>query len=446
MNNTTAPQPVSANAVKDTLSRHLLADGFDFVMDFEKSHGSWIHDRRSGKNFLDMFSMFASMAVGYNHPHIVEKAEWLGKMAINKPTLADVYSQEFADFMETFERVAIPKELQYAFFISGGTLAVENAMKACFDWKTRKNFEKGIDLEAGICIHFKQAFHGRSGYTLSLTNTADPRKYEYFPKFDWPRIVNPHLNFPVTEENLKETITQENRALLNITEAILANPNRVACIIIEPIQAEGGDHHFRDEFFQGLRKICDENEVLFIFDEVQTGIGLTGKMWAYEHFSVAPDIIAFGKKTQVCGVLANKEKFDEIPNNVFRESSRINSTFGGNLIDMLRFQLILEIIEKENLVEYAAEAGAFLLEGLQDLQAKYPDKISNARGRGLMCAFDLATPEMRNTLQQMLYEEFMIILGCGEKSIRYRPHLNVSREELQMSLNLIEKCLNKMGS
>ena len=435
---------LTQNTVKETLAKHMLADGFDFVMDMEKSHGSWIHDRLTGKNLLDMFSMFGSASIGYNHPHLMEKSAWLGKMAVNKPTLADVYSQEFADFMDVFSRVAIPEHLQYAFFIEGGTMGVENAMKACFDWKTRKNFEKGIDLEAGICIHFKQAFHGRSGYTLSLTNTSDPRKYQYFPKFDWPRIINPHLNFPITDENLEETIKNENLALLNITEAIISNPDKVACIIIEPIQAEGGDNHFRDEFFIELRKICDDNEILLIFDEVQTGIGITGKMWAFEHFTAKPDIISFGKKTQVCGVLANKEKFDEIPNNVFKESSRINSTFGGNFIDMLRFQLVLEVIEKENLVENAKVVGEYLLEGLQNLAKKYPEKVSNPRGRGLMAAIDLPSGEQRDKIREVLYEDGLIILACGDRAIRFRPHLNVTKEEIQIALDKIENNLSKI--
>lgn len=442
--NDTAATPQKTNKVKETLSKHMLADGFDFVMDIEKSHGSWIHDRNTGKDLLDMFSMFGSAAIGYNHPYLLERSAWLGKMAINKPTLADVYSQEFADFMEVFSRVAIPEELQFAFFIEGGTMAVENAMKACFDWKTKKNFEKGFDQEAGICIHFKQAFHGRSGYTLSLTNTADPRKHQYFPKFDWPRIINPHLNFPVTKENLEETIQNEQRALLHIQEAILSNPDRVACIIIEPIQAEGGDHHFRDEFFTGLRNICDDNEVLLIFDEVQTGIGITGKMWAFEHFTARPDIIAFGKKTQVCGVLANKEKFDEIPKNVFRESSRINSTFGGNFCDMLRFQLTLEVIEKENLVENARIVGDYLIEGLQNLATEFSEKISAARGLGLMCAFDLPSSAARDRLREILYEEGLIILACGERSIRFRPHLNVTKDEIQIALHKIAENINKI--
>lgn len=435
---------VYENKVKETLGKHILADGFDFVMDFEKSHGSYIADRLTGKEYLDMFSMFASASVGYNHPYILEKADWLGKMAIYKPTLSDVYLQEYADFMEVFARVAIPKELPYCFFVEGGALAVENALKTAFDWKTRKNWQKNIDKEAGMVIHFKQSFHGRSGYTLSLTNTSDPRKYQYFPKFDWPRISNPKLSFPITEENLEETIKHEQLALLHIQEAILANPDEVACVIIEPIQAEGGDNHFRNEFFTELRRICDENEILLILDEVQTGIGMTGKMWAFQHLDIIPDVITFGKKTQVCGILANKEKLDEVEHHVFVESSRINSTFGGNFIDMLRFQLVLEIIENENLIENSRVVGEFLLNGLKQLAQKYPDHISAARGKGLMCAFDLKDGASRDWLRKALYDEGVIVLTCGDQSLRFRPHLNVTKEEIQIILDKINSIFENL--
>lgn len=435
---------VHENKVKETLGKHILADGFDFVMDYEKSHGSYIADRLTGKEYLDMFSMFASASVGYNHPYILEKADWLGKMAIYKPTLSDVYLQEYADFIEIFARVAIPKELPYCFFVEGGALAVENALKTAFDWKTRKNWQKNIDKEAGMVIHFKQSFHGRSGYTLSLTNTSDPRKHQYFPKFDWPRITNPKLNFPITEENLEETIKHEQLALLHIQEAILANPDQVACIIIEPIQAEGGDNHFRNEFFTELRRICDENEILLILDEVQTGIGMTGKMWAFQHLDIIPDVITFGKKTQVCGILANKEKLDEVEHHVFVESSRINSTFGGDFIDMLRFQLVLEIIENENLIENSRVVGEFLLNGLKQLSQKYPDHISAARGKGLMCAFDLKDGASRDWLRKALYDEGVIVLTCGDQSLRFRPHLNVTKEEIQIILDKINSIFENL--
>lgn len=430
---------VAGNKVKATLGKHILADGFDFVLDYENCQGSWIADKLSGGKFLDMFSMFGSASVGYNHPYIVGKADWLGKNAVFKPTMSDVYTQEYADFMEVFSRIAIPAELPYCFFVEGGALAVENALKTAFDWKTRKNWLKGSKTEGSVAIHFKQAFHGRSGYTLSLTNTADPRKYQYFPLFDWPRIINPKLNFPITEENLAETIKNEQLALMQIEQAILSNPEKCSCIIIEVIQAEGGDNHFREEFLQELRRMCDENEMLLIFDEVQTGIGITGKMWAYQNYNVVPDVISFGKKTQVCGILASKTKLDEVEHHVFAESSRINSTFGGNYIDMLRFQLVLEVIEKENLIENVQKQGAFLIEGLEKLQEKYPNLISNSRGKGLMCAFDLPTPEIRSDFQEKLFEENVIVLICGTQSIRFRPHLNVTQEDLQVALDKIDK-------
>lgn len=427
--------------VHDILNKHILADGFPLVMDMDKSHGSYIVDQ-NGDQYLDLFSMFASVAIGYNHPYLVQQQDYLGKMAINKPALSDIYAEAFADFMETFEQVAMPRELQYAYFVSGGTLAVENALKAAFDWKTRKNISSGIDQEAGRVIHFKEAFHGRSGYTLSLTNTSDPRKYMYFPKFDWPRITNPKLTFPLSPDSLEQTINQEKVALQEIEDALQKYPHEIACIIIEPIQAEGGDNHFRKEFLQALRDICDRQEILLIFDEVQTGIGLTGSMWAFEKIGVCPDIIAFGKKTQVCGILANKEKMNQVEKNVFRESSRINSTFGGNFIDMIRFKFILEVIRDERLVEKVDHLGSYIMHKLEDLKKRH-DQISNIRGLGLFIAFDFENTDQRNEFIQQAYANKLILLGCGDHSVRFRPHLNIKIEEIDEAFERIEKSLNR---
>ncbi|HRP90073.1 MAG TPA: L-lysine 6-transaminase [Edaphocola sp.] len=436
---------MEANKVNEILGKHILADGYNLVMDFEKSYGSYIVDKLSGNEILDMFSMFASSAVGYNHPYILEHEAWLGKYTTFKPTLSDVYFEEYAEFMQVFERVAIPKELSYCFFIDGGALAVENALKAAFDWKTRKNWLKNSKDEGSVVIHFEQAFHGRSGYTLSLTNTADPRKYQYFPKFDWPRIVNPKLQFPITEDNLKTTVALEEKAIAQINEAIQKHGDKVACIIIEPIQCEGGDNQFRKEFLQQLRAICDQNEILLIFDEVQVGMGITGKMWAYQLLGVTPDIISFGKKTQVCGILASKEKMNEVAHHVFTESSRINSTFGGNFIDYLRLKLILEIFEKDNLLDNVRQQGERLLSGLQALQNKFPNLISNARGRGLLCAFDLPSGELRDkVVGNLMKEERVLILSSGTQSVRFRPQLVVTAEEIDLALAAIERVVGKM--
>jgi len=427
------------STVHEILSKHLLADGFPIVMDIEKSHGSYLVDQ-NGDAYLDLFSMFASVAIGYNHPYLLKHQDFLGKMAINKPALSDIYPKEFADFMQVFERVALPKELQYCFFIAGGTLAVENTLKAAFDWKTRLNFASGIEKEASQVIHFKEAFHGRSGYTLSLTNTKDPRKHMYFPKFNWPRISNPKLTFPITEIVLKAVIEKEKTAIREIRNALDNHPNDIACIIIEPIQAEGGDNHFRKEFLQALRDICDEHDILLIFDEVQTGIGITGSMWAYQTIGVVPDLIAFGKKTQVCGLLANKAKFDRVEKHVFKESSRINSTFGGDFTDMMRFKLILEVIEQEKLIEQIPKKGEHFIQKLEALASKH-GQISNIRGKGLFIAFDFPNEQERDKFIKNAFAQRLILLGCGERTIRFRPHLNIQMNEIDEAFTIMEGIL-----
>ncbi len=435
---------VAAHEIKAAIGRHLLADGMDIIVDLEKSKGSWLIDKRNGDSYLDCFSMFASMAVGFNHDGILAVADRLGRIAVNKPANSDAYSEPMAEFVETFARHAMPAYLPHVFFIEGGALAVENALKAAFDWKVKKNFDRGVKKELGHkIIHFRQAFHGRSGYTLSLTNTADPRKTQYFPKFSWPRIINPKLTFPLTSENLAAVAAVEKEALADILDHLDREGEDIAGLIIEPIQGEGGDNHFRPEFFRALRQICDEHEILFILDEVQTGVGLTGRFWAHEHYGIVPDLVSFGKKTQVCGVLGSR-RLDEIEDNVFTEPSRINSTFGGNLVDMVRCSVMLKIIHQEQLVDNARTRGAELLQGLEELALEFPEIIGNARGLGLMCAFDLKDTEKRNAFRSKLYAEKLLVVGCGDRSIRFRPHLIITREEVGMILGILRNAVRAL--
>lgn len=434
---------IQPNEVKKILSRHMLTEGYDIILDVDKSHGCWFVDERNGERYLDFFSMYASMAVGYNHPRLLGIESQLGRLAVNKPSNSDVYTTAMAQFVETFSRLAIPDCLPHAFFIDGGALAVENALKTAFDWKVRKNRRAGHREDiGGQVIHFRQAFHGRSGYTLSLTNTHDLRKIKFFPTFDWPRIVNPKLRFPLDETSLEEVRTLETQALAEIDRAIHEQGDHIAALIIEPIQGEGGDNHFRREFLQALRTICDEHDILLIFDEVQTGVGLTGRFWAHEHFDVKPDILAFGKKTQVCGILASR-RIDEVGCHVFKERSRINSTFGGNLVDMARCREILQIIEEEDLVENARCQGERLLEGLQRLAKDFPEEISNPRGRGLMCAFDAPGHLCRDQLVKACFQNKLLLVGCGSQSIRFRPHLIVSAAEIEQCLNILRGVLQQ---
>ncbi len=435
-------QPVD---VRKTIGNHMLADGMDPVIDLKNSHGSWLVDARDGREYLDLFSMFASLSVGYNHPYLLENKDRILEAALNKPTNSDVYSTQLAEFVDTLGRVAQPEYLPYSFFIEGGALAVENALKTAFDWKVRKNLSSGKGEKGSQIIHFKQCFHGRTGYTLSLTDSPDKRKTLYFPKFDWPRVTNPKIKFPLTKENLEEMRKLEAKALNEIKAALSQNPDDIAALIIEPIQGEGGDNHFRAEFFHALRDLADENEFLLIYDEVQSGVGITGKMWAHQLFGekARPDIISFGKKTQVCGIFVG-HRVDEVEKHVFKESSRINSTWGGNLVDMVRFTIYLEIIEQEQLVEKAQTSGAYLLNQLEQLGSRFPGYVSNVRGQGLFCAFDLPDGVTRDRAIQLIAEEGVLMLGSGERAIRFRPHLNVSRDELDFGLEKIGAALKRL--
>ena len=317
---------IPAEEVFPVLKENILVDGFHVVIDLEKSHGAVIVDALNGKEYLDCYGYFATLPVGHNHPKLRDEGfrESLMTAALSNPANSDMYSREFGAFVKSFRDLAVPAEFRYLFFVAGGGLAVENAMKAAFDWKAQKNRARGVEGGADKILHFRDAFHGRTGYTLSVTNT-DPAKTDDFPQFDWPRISSPYIDFPIDEQAVA---AKEKVACAEIESAFKYDPDGIAAILIEPIQAEGGDHHLRPEFFAKLREYADQYEALLIFDEVQTGLGATGTMWAYEQTGVVPDVISFGKKTQVCGMMSTR-RIDEIESNVFHVSSRINSTWGG---------------------------------------------------------------------------------------------------------------------
>lgn len=428
-----------AVSVHDRLRRHLITDGLDLVLDLEASGGSWLACQKSGRRFLDCFTYFASNPLGHNHPALVEPEflDRIGRVAVHNPSNSDFYTVEMARFLDIFSRIAIPPELPHAFFIAGGSVAVENALKVAFDWKVRKNLAAGRGELGSRIIHFRQAFHGRTGYSLSLTNT-EPMKVAYFPKFDWPRIENPRIRYP-EKERRAETEAAEKRALAAIETAVTEHPHDIAGLIIEPIQGEGGDHHFRGEFLRALRGLADEHEFLLIFDEVQTGMGVTGEMWCYQHFGAVPDVLAFGKKAGICGILAGR-RVEEVPDHVFRLSSRINSTFGGSLVDMVRCGRILEVMEDDDLLGNAERVGKVILEGLHAL-ATADRRVTNVRGRGLLCAFDLPTTEERDDFLARAYEKELLILGCGPRTVRFRPSLAITEDDARLALNLTGRAL-----
>lgn len=428
---------VPAERVFPILRENILVDGFHLVVDLERSHGCYMVDALEGREYLDCYACFATLPLGYNHPKLddPEFRHSLMLAAVANPTNSDVYSREYAAFVEIFRRHAVPPPFRHLFFVAGGSVAVENALKAAFDWKAQLNRSRGIDAGADKILHFRDAFHGRTGYALSATNT-DPLKTRDFPKFAWPRISNPALHFPVDDDAVAAA---ERKACAEIEAAFERDRHGIAAILIEPIQCEGGDHHFRPEFLKRLREYADRYEALLIFDEVQTGFGTSGSMWAFQQLGVVPDLVAFGKKTQVCGFMST-DRIDQVERNVFRVSSRLNSTWGGNLVDMVRGARYLQIMVEDRLVENAAREGARLLGGLQDLAERLP-MVTNPRGRGCLLAFDLPDTETRNTVRTDLWQAGLATLACGSRSIRLRPPLIIGEAEVQRAIGLLERTL-----
>src|SRR5712672_3191886 len=425
--------------VLQTIEHHVLLDGFKIVVDLDKSRGSYLHNRVDNRRLIDFYGFFGSMPVGFNHPYFDDPAVQRDLLRAAKVKVAnsDIYSESYAEFVRTFARIVGLAPLERYLFIEGGALAVENCLKAAMDWKVRKNMAAGHGERGTQILHFRRAFHGRSGYTMSLTNT-DPRKTDLFAKFDWPRVSCPHIDFSLPESKREaDVIAREEKAEREIRDFIDQRSIDICAIIIEPIQGEGGDNHFRGEWLQKLRQICDENDILLIFDEVQCGMGATGRNWCCEHFDVLPDLLAFGKKAQVCGVMAGP-RIDEVKDNAFRLSSRLNSTWGGNFTDMVRSTHFLRIIEKEHLVENARKVGAYFLDRLRDLQGE-DSRISAARGRGLFLAFDLPDAKTRDDIWRKLFDSGLLVLKSGERSIRFRPALDIKKEVVDEAMEILRK-------
>jgi len=428
---------VPTDRVFPILRENILVDGFHLVIDLERSHGCCMVDALEGREYLDCYTYFSTLPLGHNHPKLEDAGfrHSLMLAALANPANSDVYSREYAAFVDTFRRHAAPPEFPHLFFVAGGAVAVANAMKAAFDWKAHWNRDRGVSGSADKILHFRHAFHGRTGYALSVTNT-DPMKTAGFPRFTWPRVSLPAIHFPM---DVDAVAAAEAEACAEIEAAFAADPHGIAAILIEPIQGEGGDNHVRREFLHRLREYADRFHALLLFDEVQTGFGTTGAMWAYEHFGVLPDIVAFGKKSQVCGIMAGR-RLDAVERNVFRVSSRINSTWGGNLVDMVRCARYLQVMEEDRLVEHTERVGAVFLRGLQDLSARVPG-VTNPRGRGFMLAFDLPDTAVRDAVRAHLWKEGLAALACGTRSIRFRPPLIFGETEVERALVILDRVL-----
>ena len=436
---------ISPRDVHTVLDRYQLVDGYSIVVDLEQSQGVWIHDSASGNKYLDAFTCFASWPLGFNHPAFMEDAtcQKMLNACRNKIANSDLYTTELAEFVESFGTKVTPEGYSHHFWVSGGALAVENALKTAFDWKARKLGRNDFhdDVNDLVILHFNQAFHGRSGYTMSLTNTL-PDKVGLYPKFNWPRVSNPFCEFDNDGNVTNDIEAAEEKTCKEIEGAFDAHSNKIAAIVIEPMQGEGGDNHFRNEFLEKLRHYADEREALLIFDEIQTGFYGSGKPWFWQHTTVRPDIVSFGKKTQTCGIYASN-RVDEVTENVFNRSSRINSTWGGNLVDMIRCTQFIKIIERDNIAQQVTTIGNHVVAGLRSI-ASDTGAFTSVRGKGSLIAFTLATPEHRATMLNAFMDAGVIALPCGTRSVRFRLPLVMTTQDADELLHRTQTAITAM--
>ena len=428
------------------------SDAPNLIYDIENSHSVYLVDRLTKTHYLDCCSFFASNPLGFNHPKMndPEFEKLLLKVAKIKPCNADFFTEEYSNFLETFLHVAVPKDFKNLFFIEGGTLGVENALKAAFDWKIRKLLDRDeiTDVNSLDIIHFNGSFHGRSGYSISITKTTDPRKVRFFPKFKWTCIQPPIDLYcdtdleQIDKNKLNDLEYDIDHSLHELTKIL--EQNKVAAIIIEPIQSEGGNNFFPPRFHKCLRDLANEYEAMLIYDEIQTGIGITGKMWAYEHYNIVPDILVFGKKTQISGFMCTN-RIHEVDSNVFIEPLRLDSTFGGNLTDMVRASQYLKIIQEDKLVINADLTGAYLLDNLTELKKKCRRKyITDVRGLGLLCAFDMPSKEIRDKFIKICFQNKLLVLKCGSNGIRFRPPLIFTEDDVDVLIEKLNKSLKEI--
>ncbi|KKY15796.1 putative 4-aminobutyrate transaminase [Phaeomoniella chlamydospora] len=448
---TAIPGPKSQKAIAE-LNEVFDTRSLNMIADYTKSYGNYIVDP-DGNVLLDVYAQIASIPVGYNNPALLEvaKSQEMASSIINRPALGNFPSNDWAEILKTGILKVAPKGLNQVFTAMAGSDANETAYKAAFMWK-RQQERGGYDVEFTeedikssminqtpgspqlSIMSFKSAFHGRLFGSLSTTRSKPIHKLD-IPAFDWPQGPFPHLKYPL-DQFAAENAAEEERCLKEAEKIIKEFHNPVAAVVIEPIQSEGGDNHASPAFFRGLREITKRNNVLFIVDEVQTGVGATGKFWAHEHWNLPspPDMVTFSKKAQTAGYYYGNPELR--PNKPYRQFN----TWMGDPTRALLFRGIINEIERLNLVEHTATVGDYLYKGLDALSKKFPGEIENLRGKGqgTFIAFD--SPRRDEFLKKA--KGFGVnIGGSGERAVRLRPMLIFQQHHADILLDAIEKIL-----
>jgi 4-aminobutyrate aminotransferase/(S)-3-amino-2-methylpropionate transaminase len=422
------------------------------------SNGHWANPDSSiadldGNKLLDVYAQIASIPVGYNNPHLkqVAQSDEMITSLINRPALGNFPSADWSQILRTGILKAAPKGLNQVFTAMAGSDANETAYKAAFMYY-RQLQRGGPDVEFTeeellstmnnqgpgspqlSILSFKSAFHGRLFGSLSTTRSKAIHKLD-IPAFDWPQATFPTLKYPL-EEHVQENAAEEKRCLEEVERLIKEYHNPVAAVMVEPIQSEGGDNHASPAFFQGLRDITKRTNVLFIVDEVQTGVGATGKFWAHDHWNLSspPDMVTFSKKAQTAGYYFGNPALR--PNKPYRQFN----TWMGDPSRALIFRGIIEEVERLGLVENTRVTGDYLYAGLDRLAQKYPAHFQNLRGKGQGTFIAWDTPK-RDEFLAKAKSVGVNIGGSGAQAIRLRPMLVFQQHHADILLESIEKII-----
>ncbi|KAL7273569.1 4-aminobutyrate transaminase [Rhizina undulata] len=452
--NTPIPGPISQKAIAeldgvfDTLSLNMICA-------YEKSVGNYIADM-DGNMLLDVYAQIASIPVGYSNPALRDAAssEEMINAIINRPALGNFPSSNWASLLKTGILSVAPPGLDQVFTAMAGSDANETAYKAAFMYRRRIERGEGVDFSAHemetsmnnkapgspdlAVMSFTKAFHGRLFATLSTTRSKPIHKID-IPAFNWPQAPFPALKYPL-DANVEANRKEEERCLAEVENIINSWHCPVAAMIVEPIQSEGGDNHATPFFFKGLRQITKKYNIVFIVDEVQTGVGATGKFWAHEHWGLEspPDIVTFSKKAQTAGYYFGNPLLR--PNKPYRQFN----TWMGDPARAILFRAIIKEIERLDLVKNAAETGDFIYSGLAELAAKYPDHIKNLRGKGQGTFIAWDTPNRDEFLKKM--KTFGVnIGGSGESAVRLRPMLIFQKHHAAIFLDKVEQAYRAGG-
>jgi len=414
------------------------------VSNLEKSHGNYLVDADNNK-ILDVYCNIASLPLGYNHPKLLQNAEKFLPYLIQRSSLAVIPPNSWVNKIEKLMSIA-PKGLDYIHTGCGcGSGANENAFKAAFINFFNKNLASYKFSEEKIyssamensfpgspdlsILSFDKAFHGRTLGCLSTTRSRPIHKIN-IPAFKWPKADFPMLRYPL-EEFEYENILEVSRCVSQVNDILHKDRQKkrptIAGMIVEPIQGEGGDNHAPANFFKEIRNLAKHYGVSFMVDEVQTGVGSTGKFWAHEHWNLdtPPDIVSFAKKMQISGYFTTKEYEPTHPFQIF-------NTWMGDPVRILLLEQILEIIEEDKLIKKTAEIGRNLLDELMQIK-----NIKNVRGQGTFIAFDVKD---NNKFTEKMLQEKVLLGTCGENSVRLRPSLIFNEEHSELLLTKIKLC------